>query len=35
MFRPQFEVHVVEVTGKNPKKVWFASAKVAEKARGK
>lgn len=35
MFRPQFEAHVVEVGGKNPKKVWFASAKVAEKARAK
>lgn len=34
MFRPQFEAHVVETGGRNPKKVWFASAKVAEKARG-
>jgi len=34
-FRPQFANHVVETGGKNPKKVWFASAKVAEKARGK
>lgn len=35
MFRPQFEAHVVEVGGKNPKKVWFASTKVADKARVK
>ena len=35
MFRPQFADHIVEVGGKNPKKVWFASTKVAEKARGK
>lgn len=34
-FRSLFEIHVVEVGGKNPKKVWFASAKVAEKARAK
>jgi hypothetical protein len=34
-YRPQFEKHIVEIGGKNPKKVWFASAKVAEKARGK
>lgn len=34
-FRPQFADHVVEVSGKNPKKVWFASAKIAERARGK
>ena len=34
-YRPQFEAHVVEVNGKNPKKVWFASTKIAEKARGK
>lgn len=33
-FRPQFEEHVVETGGRNPKKVWFASVKVAEKARG-
>lgn len=34
MFRPQFEAHVVETTGRNPKRVWFASVKVAEQARG-
>lgn len=34
-FRPQFDAHIVETAGKNQKKVWFASAKVAEKARGK
>lgn len=34
MFRAQFEQHVVETTGHNPKKVWFASVKAAEKARG-
>ena len=33
-FRPQFEAHVVETTGRNPKKVWFASVKVAEEVRG-
>ena len=33
-FRPQFEDHVVETGGRKPRKVWFASAKVAEKARG-
>ena len=34
MFRPQFGAYIVETGGRNPKKVWFASAKVAEKARG-
>lgn len=34
LFRPQFEQHVVETSGRNPKKVWFGSAKAAEKARG-
>ena len=33
-YRPQFDGHIVETTGRNPKKVWFASKKVAEKARG-
>lgn len=32
-FREQFAEHVVETSGKSPKKVWFASAKVAAKAR--
>jgi|SRR6185437_5839693 len=34
MFREQFADHVVETGGKSPKRVWFASEKVAEKARG-
>lgn len=33
MFREQFAAHVVETGGKSPKKVWFASAKIAAKAR--
>ncbi len=33
-YRPLFDAHVVETTGRNPKKVWFASTKCAEKARG-
>ena len=33
-YRPQFEAHIVETSGRNPKKVWFALAKIAEKARG-
>lgn len=33
MFREQFADHIVETRGKNPKRVWFADAKVAEKAR--
>lgn len=33
-FREQFIDHVVETSGKNPKRVWFASAKVAAKLRG-
>ena len=33
-YRPQFEAHIVETAGRNPKRVWFASPKVAEKARG-
>lgn len=33
MFREQFAAHIVETTGKNPKRVWFASPKVAEAAR--
>lgn len=32
-FRQQFEPHIVETGGKNPKRVWFASPRVAEKAR--
>lgn len=34
MFREQFAAHIVETSGHNSKRVWFASAKVAEKARG-
>ena len=33
MFREQFAEHVIETTGRNAKKVWFASAKVAAKVR--
>lgn len=33
MFRDQFASHIVETRGKNPKRVWFADPKVAEKAR--
>lgn len=34
MFREHFEEHVVETSGKNAKRVWFADAKVASKVRG-
>lgn len=34
MFRDRFAEHIVEVGGKNPKRVWFADPKVAKKARG-
>ncbi len=34
-YRPQFEAHVVETVGRNPKRIWFASQKIAEKARGR
>ena len=33
-FRPMFEAHIVETNGRNSKRVWFASVKVAEEARG-
>ncbi len=33
-FRPMFEEHIVETGGRNSKRVWFASVKVAEEARG-
>lgn len=33
MFREQFADHIVETTGRNSKRVWFASAKVAAKVR--
>lgn len=33
MFREQFADHVVETGGRNTKRVWFASAKVAAKVR--
>lgn len=33
-FRSQFEDHIVEVGGRNAKRVWFADAKVAKKAKG-
>lgn len=32
-FRDQFAEHIVETGGKNPKRVWFASTKVAAEAR--
>lgn len=34
MFRDQFADHIVEVGGRNTKRVWFADPKVARKARG-
>ena len=33
-FRSQFAEHTVETRGHNPKRIWFASPKVAAKARG-
>lgn len=33
-FRDQFADHIVETSGHNPKKVWFAAAKVARRIRG-
>lgn len=33
LFREQFAAHIVETTGKNAKRIWFASAKVAAKVR--
>ncbi len=33
MFREQFAEHVIETSGRNAKKVWFASTKVAAKVR--
>ena len=32
-FRDQFAEHIVETGGRNPKRVWFADAKIAEKVR--
>lgn len=32
-FRDQFAEHIVETSGRTPKRVWFASAKAAAKAR--
>lgn len=32
-FRDQFADHVIQTSGRTPKKVWFASAKVAAKVR--
>lgn len=33
-YRSQFEGHLVETAGKNPKRVWFATEKAAKAARG-
>ena len=33
-FRDQFAAHIVETRGHNSKRIWFASPKVAAKARG-
>ena len=33
LFREQFAGHIVETQGRNSKRVWFASAKVAAKVR--
>jgi len=33
-FRDEFAEYIVETRGKNPKRVWFADPKVANKARG-
>lgn len=33
-FRDQFAEHIIETRGHNPKRIWFASPKVAAKARG-
>lgn len=33
-YRGQFEEHIVETAGKNPKRVWFATPKAAKAARG-
>ena len=32
-FRGQFEKHVVQVGGKNPKRIWIATTRAAEKFR--
>lgn len=32
-FRDQFAEHIVETSGRTPKRVWFASAKAAAKVR--
>lgn len=34
LFREQFAGHVVETSGKNAKRVWFATKKAASAARG-
>lgn len=34
MFRDQFAEHIVETSGRNAKRVWFATAKAAKVARG-
>lgn len=33
-FRSQFEKYIVETSGRNPKRVWFATEKAAKAARG-
>jgi len=33
-FRDQFAANIIETRGHNPKRIWFASPKVAAKARG-
>ena len=33
-FRDEFADHIVETRGRTPKRIWFASAKIATKARG-
>lgn len=32
-FRAQFKAHIVRTIGANPKRIWFADAKVAKKFR--
>lgn len=34
MFREQFADHIVETSGRNPKRVWIANSKAAQKFRG-
>lgn len=33
-FRQQFEEHIVETSGRNSKRAWFATVKAAKAARG-